>query len=280
MVVLLHEGGAVTALEDGTLAAHRLGDEEGTGVRVVERGRMELHEFHVGDGRPGTVGHGDAVAGGDVRVAGVEVHLAGAAGGKKRDARREGAYLAALSVEHVGAQAAVFLEVLLEHLRLGDKVDGDVVLVDGDVVVIQDRLHQGALDLAAGDVLGVQDAPRAVTALAGQVVGVAALGELDTPVDQVADDLGPFLDHHAHHVLMADTGTGHQRVLHVGVEGVLLGGYGGDAPLGVVGGGFGNVLLGDQGDPAVSGGLQREGKPRDTATDHKKISFLFHYSPP
>ena len=70
-------------------AAYRLGDQERLGQRVEEGGGVELHEFHVGDGGPGPVGHGDAVAGGHVRVAGVQVDLAGAAAGQQGDGGEE-----------------------------------------------------------------------------------------------------------------------------------------------------------------------------------------------
>ena len=48
---------------------------------------MELDELHVGDPAAGAPGHGDAVAGGGVGVAGVQVDLAGAAGGQHDAAR-------------------------------------------------------------------------------------------------------------------------------------------------------------------------------------------------
>ena len=56
-------------------------------LRVVQAGRVELHELHVGHAAAGAPGHGDAVAGGGVRVAGVEIDLAGAAGGEHHEAR-------------------------------------------------------------------------------------------------------------------------------------------------------------------------------------------------
>ena len=280
-VVALHEGGAVAAPEDRTLAAHRLRDQERAGARVVQGGRVELHELHVGHGRAGAVRHGDPVAGGNVRVAGVEVDLAGPSRGKERDAGGEGLHRAALDVQHVRAQAAVFVELFLQHLRLGDEVDGDMVFVDGDVVVRQGRLDQGALDLAAGDVLGVQDAPLAVPPLAGEVVRLAArvLGELDPPLDQVGDHLGAVLNHTAHHLFVADAGAGHQGILDVGVEGVLGRGDRGDPPLRVVGGGLRYIAFGEQGNGPVGRRLQREGEPRDAATDHQKITLHLHTTP-
>jgi len=37
---------------------------------------MKLDEFHIGDFRAGAVGHGNAVARGDVRVGGDQIHFA------------------------------------------------------------------------------------------------------------------------------------------------------------------------------------------------------------
>jgi hypothetical protein len=81
-VVFRHEAAAVRQAQQRALAAHRLGDQERLGVRVIQAGGMKLHEFQVGDPATGAPGHGDAVAGGRIRVGGVEEHLAGAAGGQ------------------------------------------------------------------------------------------------------------------------------------------------------------------------------------------------------
>ena len=84
-----HERLAVRPPQDRPLAAQRLADQERLRLRVVQAGRVELDELHVADRHAGAVGHGDAVAGRDVGVGRVEVHLAGAAGGQQRRARAE-----------------------------------------------------------------------------------------------------------------------------------------------------------------------------------------------
>ena len=71
-------------LEHAAFAAHRLADQKGLGLGMIEAGGMELDELHVGDRRAGALGHGHAVAGGDVRIGGVEIDLAAAAGGQQR----------------------------------------------------------------------------------------------------------------------------------------------------------------------------------------------------
>ena len=90
-VVLRHEARAVGQSQDAALAAHRFGDQEGLGVRVVQAGRVELDELHVGHPASGAPAHGDAVAGRDVGIGGVEIDLAGAAGGQHGMAGAEGA---------------------------------------------------------------------------------------------------------------------------------------------------------------------------------------------
>ena len=56
---------------------------------VVKAGRVELVELHIGDPAASAPGHGYAVAGRAVRITGIEVDFAGAAGGKNDKARLE-----------------------------------------------------------------------------------------------------------------------------------------------------------------------------------------------
>ncbi len=78
----LHKALAVGQQQLATFAAHRFGNQERLGLRVIQAGRVELVEFHIGDAATGAPGHGDAIAGSAVRVAGVQIHLAGATGGQ------------------------------------------------------------------------------------------------------------------------------------------------------------------------------------------------------
>ena len=56
-----------------------LTDQERFGFWVVQAGRVELHELHIGNSAAGAPGHRNAVSGRAVWVAGVEVNLAGSA---------------------------------------------------------------------------------------------------------------------------------------------------------------------------------------------------------
>jgi hypothetical protein len=101
LVVGRHEAGAGGSarsgrqLEQAAFAAHRFADQEGLGVGVVQAGRVELDEFHIGDAAAGAPGHRDTVAGGGVGVGRVQVDLAGAAGGQHGVVGGEGDDLAA-----------------------------------------------------------------------------------------------------------------------------------------------------------------------------------------
>ena len=91
--------------ENPAFAPDGFGNEEIFGLGVIQTGGVKLDEFHVADAGPGPVGDGHAVAGGDIRVAGIEIDLAGAAGGQQDDGGDEGVDLAGGGIEDVGAQA-------------------------------------------------------------------------------------------------------------------------------------------------------------------------------
>ncbi len=123
LVVRLHEARAVGQLELAAFAAQRLGDEEAALLRVVQTGRVELDEFHVADAAAGAPGHGDAVAGGSVGVAGVAVDLAHAASGQHHGRRAQRLHALAVHVQRIHAVAARrhFVDGTLEVAR-GDQV--------------------------------------------------------------------------------------------------------------------------------------------------------------
>ena len=84
---LVDEALAVGVAEQRAVAAQRLGQQRAGHGRVVQRGRVELHELDVGHRHAGPQRHGDAVAGGLGRVGGDREELAGAAGGQQRRGR-------------------------------------------------------------------------------------------------------------------------------------------------------------------------------------------------
>ncbi len=219
LVEARHEPAAVRQEQTPALAAHRLGDQERLDVRVVEARRVELHELHVRDATARAPGHGDPVAGRDVGVARVEVHLARAAGGQHHEAGRHGADPAGGDVEQVGADAALGPAAAR---RGGDEVYGDVVLEQRRVRPGAQLVDEGVLDLEPGGVGGVDDPAMAVPALARQVVGrprlVRGAGEVRSLLLQPADVAGPALHHQPDHRLDAQPGACLEGVVDVGLD--------------------------------------------------------------
>ena len=64
-VVARHKCLALVIFEGRAFAAHGFGDEHARGTGHVEGGGVELHEFKVGELRPGAIRHGQAITGGD-----------------------------------------------------------------------------------------------------------------------------------------------------------------------------------------------------------------------
>ena len=165
-IVLLHELAAMLVHENGTFAANGLGNEETLRLRMVEASRMELDELHVLDLRAGAPRERYAVASRRVGIAGVEIDLATAASRKHSIRRANRVYLASLLVEDVCANAAVgafepdaLRHHEVDHYRLLPDVDGRAA----------DAAYHRRLALLACDVACVEDAPRAVPALAGKL---------------------------------------------------------------------------------------------------------------
>ena len=282
-VVLGHEARAVGQLEQAAFAAHRLGDEERLGVRVVEAGGVELDEFHVGDPAPGPPTHGHAIAGRRIGVGCVEVHLARSAGGQHGVEGTQGFDLAGLFVEHVGPVAAVVGHTGLAQFEFpaGNQVDGDVLFHHFDVRVAADALHQRLLHCRTGGVIGVNDAPVAVAALPGQVklagvLLVAGKGHagLDEPVDGALavgnDVLGG--------VAAAQTGTGDERVLDMVGHRVVAAQHAGNAALGPTAGAIQKFPFGHQRYAPVLGQVQGKRHAGQAAADDDDVEATHKFS--
>ncbi len=162
-----------------------------------------------------------------------------------------------------------------------DDVDGDVVLQHPEVGALFRGGEQSALDLAAGDVLGVENAPLGMATFLAEVEfpravagGQLPFRELHAQGDQLGDARRPFLDDGADDAFLAEARAGHQGVPHVHFEGVFLARDGGDAALGVIGVRVGALLLRDDRHGAVLGRLQGEGQAGDAGADDQIIELL------
>ncbi|MCY1435339.1 hypothetical protein D9M71_514290 [compost metagenome] len=128
-----------------------------------------------------------------------------------------GIHFAALAVEHVGAQATLARQA---ELALGNQVDGDALLQQPDVRPLLGLLQQGVEDGRAGSVGGMDDAPVAVAALAGEMELEAAIlarilivaSEGHALVDQPLDGRAAMFYGEAYGVFAAQARTGDQGV--------------------------------------------------------------------
>ncbi len=167
LVIVRHEGVAVTPLKYRSLTAHGFGNQERLGVRVIEGGRVELHEFHVDDSCAGPPTDRQSVASGDIRIAGVKINFAGTASCQYRESGAESDDLIIFDVENVSAEAAVSFQRFFYDFPLGDQVDSDMMLIEGDVRMLKCCFDQSPFNFSPGGIFRVQNAPMAVSAFTG-----------------------------------------------------------------------------------------------------------------
>ncbi|MNP51703.1 hypothetical protein D3C76_1460450 [compost metagenome] len=91
----------------------------------------------------------------------------------------------------------------------------------------------------------MEDAPHAVGPLLGKRQLAVLQVKLGTQLDQVPDAFWPLLDQHIYSVVVAEAGSGNQRVLAVVRKGILIGNNSRNAALGIAGIALGERLLGD-----------------------------------
>ena len=275
-IVVLHEGPPLAVHQHGPFPAHRLGDEEALGLGMVEAGGMELHELHVRDLRARAPRERHAVARGRVGVAGIEVDLAATARGKDGIGRTDGVDLARARIEHVRAHAAAGAGQA-EAAR-GDQLDHHRLLAHVDRRLPLERADHGRLALLSGDVARVEDAPHGVPALAAEVPrAVLLLREADAAVDQVTDAGGGLAHDTPHHLLVAQSRAGDERVLHVRGERVGGIGHAADAALGEVGVAVLQALLRRQDDAPRRRQVKRRHQAAHARTDNEIVAIKdFH----
>ena len=110
-----------------------------------------------------------------------------------------------------------------------------------------------------------------VATFAGQVVLVLAAIELDAPLHQLADYLGRALHCLRHDAVIAQTGAGVQRVLYVGLVGVVRIRHRGYAALSPVSGSALDVTLAQNGNTSMLGEVQSGRQAGRAAADDENV---------
>ena len=271
-IVLLHEFLAVLVDQDRALAAYRLGNEKTLRLRMIETRRMELDELHVLDLRPRTPRERDAVSGRRIGIARVEVDLAAPACRENRVRRPDRVNLSAFLVKHIRANAPV-LTLHADALR-HDEVDDDRLFANVDRLRPPHPPDHRRLALLAGDVARVEDAPRAVSALAREVpVAAFLLREPDAAVDEVLNALRRMLADLMDDLRIAEPRARDHRVARMLVEGVVRIHHAADAALREIGVAVGEPSLRRHHHLAVRGKMQRAHEPSHAGPYHEIIAI-------
>ena len=183
-------------------------------------------------------------------------------------------HLAASGVEDVGAERR--FGPAEARLARREQVDAAVVLEQVDVGVGARAREQRALDLAAGGVAVVEDAAVRVAALAAEVElavpspGVARRSK-SAPSLSRASIIAGRARRRTSPRLAAEPGAGLEGVLHVGLEGVVVGEHRGDPALGPVGGRVRRLLLGDDRDGVRARRRAGRRRARDPAAEDQNV---------
>ena len=234
---------------------------------------MELVEFQVGNPATGAPGHGDAIAAGAIRVAGIEVGLAGPTGGHRHEACLEQFNVSAVTIQDISAVAAPIL---------GDQVYRHAVCENIDIVTGQGIFDQHLRDRLAGGIGGVNHAAVAVATFHGQVkftaVVLVAAVKYNAEFHQPFDHAGTAADDELDHILFAEAGTGRHGIGDMGLDGVILIEYRCHAALGPEGRALGQFSLAQYRHTTVGGQLQRQGQAGGPTAQDQDIVFVTHVS--
>ena len=210
---LVDEALAAGVPEQGAVAPECLRQQGSRHLRVVERCRVELHEFDVGDRNAGAQGHGQPVARGLLGVRRHREQLPGAAAG---DEGVSGPYLLAVARRVEGHDAAA-------AATLDDQVEGEPVLEHGRGREA-DGVHQRPLDLGAGrGTAGVNHARVRVASFSRQLQGAVRITvEHGAEGDEFVHPSRALVDEHAHGVDVTQADTSLQGVGQVQVGRVRI----------------------------------------------------------
>ena len=141
-----------------------------------------------------------------------------------------------------------------------DEVDGEPAFAHLDVRIRENCVCEGTLHFASGDIAGVHNATRGVTAFACQIERVAAfdLAERGPEFDEPAHPLRPIAHHHLDDVAVREPSAGRHRVGHMRLEAVQRIEDRGDSALRPACRRVGDGTFGDDENAPKARGLDRE----------------------
>ena len=261
-------------LQEPALAAHRLGDQEVLDLQVVEAGRVELVELHVGDAAASAPGHSDPVARRPARRGRIEIGPPRAPARQDRRARGEQLDAPAGAVDGIDAVHASLARISLA-VPAGDEVDRRHVGDQADIGIGLGRLLQRLLHGETGRVVDVDDPAVAVPALARQVPALAdALVEGHAELGQPFDRRRRVLDHELHGGAVIEARARDHRVLDMLLEAVAFFEHGGDAALRPGGRSARDRALGEHAHPEAVGQVDRRRQPGRAGADDEHVEVV------
>ena len=273
-IVVGHEAMAGARVEQPpALAANGLRDEEVLDVEIVEAGRVELHEFHVGDARAGPPRHRDAVAGRALRRGREQIGSPRAAGGEDRRAGGVESDGTRGAINGIDAPDVARARIALLVAR-GGQVDNDLVGNERDVGVRGGSLEQRLLHRPAGGIGDVDDAAVRMAALARQVQRVAFGRERDAELLEAGDGGGRALHHHFDDATVVEAGAGDHRVVDMAGKGVARLQHGRDAALRPGGRALVQRALGEHRHAEALGEIERRRQSRRARADDEDVALL------
>ncbi len=210
-----HEALAVLIDQRAAFAAQRFGGERRGVAADIERGRVELHEFGVGDDGADTGRHAHPLPAGFPGIGGDGIEMADATRAQHHGAGREdGALLrlAGIRTRDDAGDEATLAHQLLDHIAF-QHADGGGGAHGGD---------QGFHDRLAGHVaLDAHDAALGMGGLARQdqlALEIAVEGH--AIAEQIMNAIGSFRHHQPRDLGIDNAGTGGERIGHVLVDGI------------------------------------------------------------
>lgn len=230
---------------------------------------MELVELHVREFRSGLEGESDSIAGGDGRIRGVAIDLAGTAGGDENGTGEHDLLRAA-----GGALVASGREFSTDHLAiLKEKTADHGPLSKADARMGVGLNDERSADLRAGGIsIGVENAGARMRsfARAKEFAGVAI--KACAPFDEFGDAVGALVDEDFGSGLEDEAVAGGESVAEMqsSIVSVFPGSHR-DAALRVEGVRFAERLLGDDEDVALLCELNCGAQTGDARTHHDEV---------